>query len=43
MLQRTNGWSTKRKIIADELVVLGTLVVISVIGTALKSDESKAA
>ena len=43
MLQRISAWSRKRKIIVGGLVVLGILVVISAIGTALESEESKAA
>ena len=43
MLQRISGWSTKRKVIVGGLVVLGILMVVSAIGTALESEESKAA
>ena len=43
MLQRIGAWSTKRKIIVGALVVLGILVVINAIGTALESEESRAA
>ena len=43
MLQRIGAWSTKRKIIVGGLVILGILVVVSAVGTALESEESKAA
>ena len=43
MQQRFSGWSRKRKIIVGCIAAFVVLVIISAIGSALESEESKAA